>query len=109
MANESLALFLCGKRALTESAEFDGTLHGVFLRSAGVDDVERVAFEGDVDRELHCAPLDRAGQGRLAKLSAVMTCQLLAVLLQRHRRRAGSGGGFDLERPRTCHVDAAFP
>src|SRR5205814_10470752 len=98
--SRSSSLFLGRERPVAEAGYRDLPLHGVLvLGGAGVGALEDIALHVHGELEADVLPLDAAGEIGLAELTRVMAGQLLAVLLQRDRRRARARRRLDGERP----------
>src|SRR5262249_2606953 len=75
------------------------------LDRALVGDVDLVAGQVAREPEREVVALDRAGEVDVAQLARVVAGELVAVLLERDGRRAGTGVGLDGERPFAGQVD----
>src|SRR5207302_2742575 len=94
------SLFLRRKRPVTKSGDVDLALHRVLrFGAAAVGAVEIVPLHVDRELEADVLALHRAGEIGFPELSRVVPRELLTVLLQRDRRRAGAGRRLDVEEP----------
>src|SRR5712691_7226530 len=94
------------KGAVAEADDGDLPLHRVLaLDGAGVHEVQHGSLRVHAELEADVQPFDSAGEVRFTELPGVVPRQLLALLFERHRRRARPGGRLAGEDPFPGHVD----
>src|SRR5262245_21171331 len=101
-----LLLALCAKGSVAELACREFPFHRILaFDSAAVPQVDLCSLHIGRYDEVNDLTLDRTRQLDLShQLRRVMTCQLLAVLFERHRWHTGACCGLHTERPNTTHI-----